>query len=362
MTPASAPDLAARIARTFGMADARLFGRGCAGLFALFSALARERGPGDIVVPAMCCETVALAALYAGHEVRIADVSPLTLCLTPETLAHHLSPRTRAVMVVHIFGVDARTEAFSAQRRQWPNVVFVEDLAHAAGGRNKSGDLLGGGLDFTVLSFAHDKILPGDGGALLAATEDRLAAVDAATPRTDASPRRAELVVALRNLVHTFADDWRAGQSVEAEQPFREAAKGFRDLICFGGALGDATALTAGLDALEDTRLRRLARHRCYERALSAPAVPLSDGAMCWRSTFLLPIAADARSATRALRAGAVHASNHYFPLNKLFGGVCPAAEGAAMRVLNLWVSDEAGNDMVSRAIEIMSMKDTSDG
>lgn len=361
MTETSGPHLAARIARTFGMADARFFGRGSAGLFALFSALTRDHGPGEIVVPAICCESVALAALYAGHDVRIADISPRTLCLTPETLAPNLSPRTRAVMVVHIFGVDARAETFAELRRQWPGVVFIEDIAHAAGGRNEHGALLGGGLDVTLMSFARDKILPGDGGALLS-TAGRLAAVDAATPKTQASPHRAERALALRNLIFSYADAWRAGERVDTVRSFCAAAEGFRDLICYGGAIGDAAALSQGLDVLEDTRRRRLARHRRYERALPASAAPLSEGAMCWRSTFLLPTAADARAATAALRSGGVHASNHYFPLNRLFGGVCPVAEDAAIRVLNLWVSDDAGDDMVSRAIAIIGMKETGNG
>ena len=51
------------------------FSRGSYGLYVLFRAIAQESGCGEVVLPTLCCETVALSAIYAGHKVIFADVS-----------------------------------------------------------------------------------------------------------------------------------------------------------------------------------------------------------------------------------------------------------------------------------------------
>jgi len=359
-----AGDLTQRVAGTFGMAEGLAFGRGGAALYALFVDLARRQGAGEIIVPAICCETVALAALYAGHDVRIADVSSKTLCLTPSTAAAKLSPRTRAVLVVHIFGVDADAQSFAALRSERPDVAFIEDIAHAAGGHTPGGGLLGRALDYTLLSFARDKILPGDGGMLLAAKAGNLTGAAAAMPARGPSPQHDQLALSLRNAVHALADQWRLDQHIDTAPTFGKVAGDYRDLIAYGGAIGDAQALSDALNHLEETRQRRWARHRRYQGIAPDRAVtlPLHDGSMCWRSTLLLDTPARARTITAVLRASRVHASNHYFPLNKLFGGSCPVAEGAASRILNLWVSDDAGDDMIARAIDIITARGAGHG
>ena len=351
-------DLERRVARALGMECGLEFGRGSAALHALFAGLARRHGPGEVVVPAICCETVALAAFYAGHDVRIVDVSPESLCLTPSTVEAVLSHRTRAVLVVHIFGVDANTSSFAALRAQRPDVVFIEDIAHAVGGHTEDGGLLGHGLDFTLLSFARDKILPGKGGMLLTSDGATLVDVASATPANGPSVRHDGLALSLRNVVHSLADRWRLDQGADTAPAFGEVVAGYRDLIAYGGTVADAKAIEDALPNLEATRLRRLARHRRYQSGISvdrARFVPLNDGSMCWRSTVLFDSPSLARRATAALRAGGVHASNHFFPLSKLFGGCCPVAEHVASRVLNLWVSDDSGDEMVGRGIDIIN-------
>src|ERR1700679_485643 len=55
-----------KVADALGMDGALSFARGSASLYALFAALAKRYGPGEVIIPALCCEAVALAALYAG--------------------------------------------------------------------------------------------------------------------------------------------------------------------------------------------------------------------------------------------------------------------------------------------------------
>lgn len=351
--------LVERTAQMFGMADGLAFGRGAAALHALFAALARRDGPGEVVVPAVCCETVPLAALYAGHDVRIADVSPESLCLTPQSASSVMSERTRALVVVHIFGLDADAKSFSSLREGWPGVAFVEDIAHAVGGRASDGSLLGSQLDYTMLSLAPDKILPGDGGMLILGAKG-LTARDAreAAPEAGRSAIHGQLALSLRNLVHGLADLWRAQPLTDTEPSFRSIAHAYRDLIAYRGEIDDPEALDQALERLEETRDRRYERFSRYRDEISpdrAVVANIGPDGMCWRCTILLPTPARAREVTAELRSQGVHASNHYFPLNKLFGGTCPVAEDVGLRVVNLWVSDAASDDMVEAAIRVIN-------
>ncbi|MGY1661069.1 DegT/DnrJ/EryC1/StrS family aminotransferase [Geodermatophilus sp. SYSU D00705] len=90
-------------------------------------------GPGDeVVVPANTFIATAEAVALAGATPRFADVDPDTLLLTPATLEAALTPRTRAVVVVHLYGqmpdMDALTRTAAAH-----DLVVLEDAAQAHG-------------------------------------------------------------------------------------------------------------------------------------------------------------------------------------------------------------------------------------
>src|SRR5690349_6404702 len=62
-------------------------------------------GPGhEVVVPTNTFVATAEAVVLAGAVPRFADVDPDTLLLTPDSLAAAVTPRTRAVVVVHLYG------------------------------------------------------------------------------------------------------------------------------------------------------------------------------------------------------------------------------------------------------------------
>jgi len=90
-------------------------------------------GPGDeVVVPANTFIATAAAVVRAGAVPRFADVSEDTLLMTPGTLCGAITPRTRAVIVVHLFGQMAdvpalRTVADAA------GIALIEDAAQAHG-------------------------------------------------------------------------------------------------------------------------------------------------------------------------------------------------------------------------------------
>jgi dTDP-4-amino-4,6-dideoxygalactose transaminase len=90
-------------------------------------------GPGDeVVVPANTFIATAAAVVRAGATPRFADVSDDTLLMTSRTLAEAITPRTRAVIVVHLYGQMPDMTSLVAAARQ-AGIAVIEDAAQAHG-------------------------------------------------------------------------------------------------------------------------------------------------------------------------------------------------------------------------------------
>jgi dTDP-3-amino-3,4,6-trideoxy-alpha-D-glucose transaminase len=120
-------------------------------------------GPGDeVVVPSFTFYASAEAIPPTGATPVFCDVDPDTFCVTPDTVRAALTPRTKAVIAVHLFGNVAPVRAIEAL-----GVPVLEDAAQAAGSRSADGcpGALGTAATF---SFFPSKNLGcfGDGGAV----------------------------------------------------------------------------------------------------------------------------------------------------------------------------------------------------
>jgi dTDP-4-amino-4,6-dideoxygalactose transaminase len=90
-------------------------------------------GPGDeVVVPANTFIATPAAVVRAGATPRFADVSDDTLLMTPDTFAAAITPRTRAVIVVHLFGQMPNMAGLVAIAQQ-AGIAVLEDAAQAHG-------------------------------------------------------------------------------------------------------------------------------------------------------------------------------------------------------------------------------------
>jgi len=321
------------------------FGRGSTGLYHLFAVLRHLRGPGEVIIPSLCCETVALAAIFAGHRVRCADVDRERFCVSAASVAAEMNPNTRAVVVAHLFGLHADTQSFETLRRSAPGVVFVEDLAHAVGGRDHAGNDLGRGLDYAMFSFSPSKILGGSGGALLG-TEDREIFPRLAVQATQYAPNAniGLLGLSLRNLVHSIADLHRSGSTGAAKDLAESMWLRFTPVVAESGSFRDAQQAVIDLRRRDAIRAVRRTRAERYRVGITHPGFrvpPFSAQETCWRVPVIAETPGLTRRATAALRAEGLHASNHYFPLHRLFGNAAlPSAEYVGDRLLNLWVDE----------------------
>ena len=90
-------------------------------------------GAGDeVIVPANTFIGTAAAVVRAGARPRFADVSDETLLMTPATMAAVVTPKTRAVIVVHLYGQVADMDGLTAAAAEH-GLVVVEDAAQAHG-------------------------------------------------------------------------------------------------------------------------------------------------------------------------------------------------------------------------------------
>jgi len=134
---------------------------------ALFlSLLVHGVGPGDeVIVPSLTWISTANAARHLGATPVFCDVDPATLCVTPGSIREKLTPRTKAVIVVHLGGLAVDVDAI---RRTVPShIAIIEDAAHACGARFPDGAPVGASGNLTCFSFyANKNLSTGDGGAV----------------------------------------------------------------------------------------------------------------------------------------------------------------------------------------------------
>ena len=134
---------------------------------------ALDVGPGDeVIVPALTWVATANAVVYCGATPVLADVEPDTFNLDPEQVARRVTPRTRAVIAVHLFGLCADVDAI---RSAAPDAVLIEDSACAAGASYR-GRWAGGLGRAAAFSFHPRKAITTGEGGMVTTDDDALAA------------------------------------------------------------------------------------------------------------------------------------------------------------------------------------------
>ena len=128
-------------------------------------------GPGDeVVTTSISAAFTGLAVRMAGARPVFADVDPRTLTLDPEAVARALTPHTRAIVPVHLYGHPADMDPILALARE-RGLAVLEDAcqAHGALYRGRPVGTLAGEGGVGAFSFYPTKNLGGlgDGGAVL---------------------------------------------------------------------------------------------------------------------------------------------------------------------------------------------------
>ena len=162
----------------------------------------------EVILPSISCATPANTAVLAGVSPRFADVDPNTGMPTLQTIQQVWTPKTCAVVFIHLYGQTADLGSL-AQWCRTNNVLLIEDVAQALGARLPDSSAAGSVADLSVYSFNPTKILECGGGALLLRSSQLLSVCtelshsDPLPSEIDDEPART-LALIYRNLHHSL--------------------------------------------------------------------------------------------------------------------------------------------------------------
>src|SRR5690349_347103 len=154
----------------FGVKHAVTVNSATSGLIAAVGAIGIEPGDEVIVSPWTMCASAA-AILHWNAIPIFADIEPETFCLDPQAVEANITPYTKAIMAVDIFGHSADMDALMAIART-RGLKVISDAAQAPGARFK-GKYAGTCADVGCYSLNYHKhIHTGEGGILVTENDD----------------------------------------------------------------------------------------------------------------------------------------------------------------------------------------------
>jgi len=284
------------------------------------------------------------AILYNGGIPVFADVEPDTLNIDPDDVRRKITPRTKAIVVVHYGGHSCDMDAILGLAEEH-NLMVVEDCAHACGGSYR-GRMLGSWGDFGCFSFhAVKNLATGDGGMI--------------TTRDQAADARLRKLVWLGISRGTWDRTGRQGYSWEYDVEELGFKCHMNDIIAAVGLVQ--------LDKLERTNARRRELAQRYTRMLDdvdwlETPVEKEYAHSAWHN-YVIKVAdpADRNPLMEHLKAQGVSTGMHYIP-NHLYAMYrpyvtepLPVTESVWKRLITLPLfpdlSDEQQNHIVA-AIE----------
>ena len=136
--------------------------------------LAAGIGEGDeVIVPAFTMAASWMAILYCGAKPVFVDVEPDIYTLDPQLIKSAITPRTKAIMPVHIYGHPADMDPILAIAKEH-HLLVIEDAAEAHGATYK-GRLTGTLGDINAFSFYANKIITTGEGGMVTTGNDKMA-------------------------------------------------------------------------------------------------------------------------------------------------------------------------------------------
>jgi perosamine synthetase len=294
--------------------------------------------PGDEVITSPYSFVAsANCAIYEGGTPVFADIDPRTLNLDPAAVEAAVTPRTKAVVAVDIYGYPCELEELQAICDRH-GLTLIDDACEALGARYKGSPVGSHGTSAVFAFYPNKQITTGEGGMI-----------------TTHSEREWRLVRSLRNQGRADSGGW-----------LEHARLGFNYRI-------DDVRSAIGIGQLE--KLDRILASRSavalrYEELLAGVAgleLPLADDADHVRSWFVyvvvLPAGTDRELVIAGLESRGVQTAR-YLPcihlqsyMRERYGfreGLCPIAEGLSARTLALPFHarlDEADQAHVARSL-----------
>jgi dTDP-4-amino-4,6-dideoxygalactose transaminase len=307
------------------------------------AAMLLDLGPGDeVIMPSFTFVSTANAVVLRGAKPVFADIRSDTFNLDERLIERSITPRTRAIFVVHYAGVACEMDAI-ADIAARSSLAIVEDNAHGLFGAYK-GRPLGSFGALATLSFHETKnVTCGEGGALLV---NDPALVERAEIIREKGTNRSRF---FRGQVDKYT--W-----VDAGSSYVQS-----DLL--------AALLLAQLEERDVIQAERRRIHETYvaafagwaaDRGVALPVIP--DGCdPAWHLfSLLMPTPAERDALIAHLANHGIMAVFHYLPLHaspmglRLGGrpGDCPVTEAVSDRLVRLPFHRALSDDDLNRIIE----------
>ncbi len=166
--------LEAALCRYLGVEFVSLFSNGT---LALISALQAERITGEVITTPFSFVATSHALLWNGIQPVFADVSPQTFNLDPARIEAAITPRTTAILPVHVYGNPCDVEEIQRIADIY-GLKVIYDAAHSFAVRQNGTSILTHG-DLSVLSFHATKVFTTfEGGAIVSRDPKKKARID----------------------------------------------------------------------------------------------------------------------------------------------------------------------------------------
>ena len=275
-------------------------------------------GPGDEVITSpYSFAASANCFLYEGAEPVFADVDPRTFNLDPDAVGAAITPRTKAVVAVDIFGYPCELDPLRALCDEH-GLALVQDACEALGAEYRGRRVGSHGTSAVFAFYPNKQITTGEGGMVTTHSEDEW-----------------RLLRSLRNQGRADAGGW-----------LDHARLGFNyRLDDIRAAIG--VAQVEKLDTILELRAAAAARYAELLEGVEGLSLPLGDDGDHVRSWFVYVVeldeGIDREHVIAALESGGVQ-SARYLPvihlqqyMRELYGfaeGLCPVAESLAQRTL----------------------------
>jgi dTDP-4-amino-4,6-dideoxygalactose transaminase len=304
-------------------------------------------GPGDeVIVPTMTFCATANVAVHLDATPILADVEPDTLNIDPQCLEAAITPRTKAVIPVHLYGHPCDMHDIRAIAKQY-GLLVIEDAAHALGAAWNGQDI-GSLSPATVFSFYATKNLTTAEGGMITTDDDEYAA-------------KME-VWTLHGISH---DAWKR-YATEGSWYYEVVAPGFKyNLTDLQSALG--LHQLARLETMSERRAELSARytqglHDLPEIELPACRTGIRHAWHLYAIRLRLSMLAINRATfIERLRREGIGTSVHFIPLHRQpyyrdrFGlkpSDFPVADAAYERLISLPLYTQMADDDVDHVIE----------
>lgn len=120
----------------------------------------------EVIVPSATWWSSVMPVLHCGGVPVFAELEPTSLGLDPEDVERKITDKTKAIVVVHLFGMPSNMDELVEIAKKY-NLKILEDASHAHGATYK-GQPIGSFGDVSIFSMQGNKLCPsGEGGILL---------------------------------------------------------------------------------------------------------------------------------------------------------------------------------------------------